>query len=92
MDVDPLCCDDLGGVPGYVDACLGDLNGNDIDDACENDIDGDGVPDDEDVCNNTPPGTAVDAEGRPLGDIDKDCDTDLIDYGLLQTGFTGPLS
>ena len=38
------------------------------------DSDGDGVDDAVDVCNNTPAGTAVDAEGRPLGDIDKDCD------------------
>ena len=35
MDIDPLCCDDLGGTPGYADMCLGDLNGNNIDDACE---------------------------------------------------------
>ncbi len=49
-------------------------------------------PDDQvDACTNTPPGTAVDDEGRPLGDIDKDCDTDLEDHGLFQQGFTGPL-
>ena len=56
------------------------------------DSDGDGVDDAVDVCNNTPPGTAVDAEGRPLGDIDLDCDTDLEDYSLFQQGFTGPLA
>ncbi len=56
------------------------------------DSDGDGVDDEFDVCNNTPPGTAVDAEGRPLGDIDPDCDTDLEDYALFQQGFTGPLA
>ncbi|MFH0981740.1 MAG: SUMF1/EgtB/PvdO family nonheme iron enzyme [Planctomycetota bacterium] len=55
------------------------------------DIDGDGVDDALDVCNNTPPGTAVDAEGRPLGDIDRDCETDLEDYALFQQGMTGPL-
>ena len=55
------------------------------------DSDGDGVDDAIDVCNNTPPGTAVDAEGRPLGDIDLDCDDDLEDYALFQQGFTGPL-
>ncbi|MHC4066385.1 MAG: SUMF1/EgtB/PvdO family nonheme iron enzyme, partial [Planctomycetota bacterium] len=54
------------------------------------DSDGDGVDDPIDVCDNTPPGTAIDAEGRPLGDIDLDCDTDLEDYGLFQQGFTGP--
>ncbi len=56
------------------------------------DSDGDGVDDAVDVCSNTPDGTAVDAEGRPLGDIDGDCDTDLNDYALFQQGFTGPLS
>jgi hypothetical protein len=55
------------------------------------DSDGDGVDDADDVCNNTPPGTAVDTEGRPLGDVDRDCDTDLGDYGLFQQGMTGPL-
>ncbi len=56
------------------------------------DVDGDGVDDAIDVCNNTPPGTAVDAEGRPLGDIDHDCDADLEDYALFVQGFTGPLA
>ena len=56
------------------------------------DTDGDGVDDAVDVCNNTPAGTAVDAQGRPLGDIDVDCDTDLADYALFQSGFTGPLA
>ena len=56
------------------------------------DSDGDGVNDAIDVCNNTPVGTAVDAEGRPLGDIDQDCDTDLEDFALFEQGFTGPLA
>ena len=55
------------------------------------DVDGDGVDDAVDVCDNTPTGTAVDVEGRPLGDVDLDCDTDLEDHGLFQRGFTGAL-
>ena len=55
------------------------------------DVDGDGVDDAIDVCNNTPAGTAVDAEGRPLGDIDRDCETDLEDFALFHQGFTGPI-
>lgn len=36
MDVDPLCCDELGGfVSPYSNSCMGDLNQNTIDDACE---------------------------------------------------------
>jgi len=35
--VDPFCCDDMGGVPSPIGAaaCMGDLNQNGIDDACE---------------------------------------------------------
>ena len=35
--VDPLCCDELHGVPSPIGAatCLGDLNGDGIDDACQ---------------------------------------------------------
>ena len=55
------------------------------------DLDGDGVPDDSDVCNCTPPGITVDGEGRPIADIDKDCDVDLADFLAFQTNYTGPL-
>ena len=34
----------------------------------------------------------MDAEGRPLGDIDSDCDTDLDDSAVFQQVFTGPLA
>ncbi len=36
-DVDRLCCDELNGMPSPTGepACLGDLNGNGVDDACE---------------------------------------------------------
>ncbi|MEZ6084416.1 MAG: Kazal-type serine protease inhibitor domain-containing protein [Phycisphaerae bacterium] len=56
------------------------------------DEDGDGVPDAQDVCCGTPLGIAVDETGRPIGDLDGDCDVDLIDYALMQTNFTGPLA
>ncbi|MCP4251380.1 MAG: hypothetical protein GY778_30460, partial [bacterium] len=58
--------------------------------AWADDVDSDGVDDVLDVCNNTPPGIAVDAMGRPLGDVDLDCDVDLADYSLMQANFTGP--
>lgn len=56
------------------------------------DSDGDGVPDDRDVCCNTPDGLLVDEQGRPLGDFDGDCDVDLADYAVTQSNLTGPLS
>lgn len=55
------------------------------------DQDQDGVDDALDVCCDTPPGIPVDGAGRPLGDIDLDCDVDLMDVALLWDSFTGPL-
>jgi hypothetical protein len=55
------------------------------------DSDGDGVDDAVDVCCNTPPGIPVDAQGRPVGDIDGDCDVDLADFALFSASFTGAL-
>jgi len=54
------------------------------------DSDGDGVDDSIDVCCQTLPGVPVDGEGRPVGDLDGDCDADLTDYGLLQNSLRGP--
>lgn len=55
------------------------------------DLDGDGVPDNVDACCNTPTGASVDATGRPIGDLDGDCDVDLADHALLAGNLTGPL-
>jgi len=54
------------------------------------DADGDGVPDDIDVCCGTPLGVSVDAAGRPLGDLDDDCDVDLADHAILAANLFGP--
>ncbi len=53
------------------------------------DTDGDGVDDVFDVCCNTPPGIVVDVEGRPLGDLDADCDVDLEDYVIFESELAG---
>jgi hypothetical protein len=56
------------------------------------DEDADGVDDAFDVCCETPADIEVDDEGRPVGDVDGDCDVDLIDHRMMQNGFTGPLT
>ncbi len=97
---------DCDGVPDDVDNCPEDYNPDQEDfdddgdgDACDSDIDDDGVVNEEDVCpytplrdiNGVPTPPLVDFEGRPVGDINLDCYTDLVDYQLFQQGFTGPL-
>lgn len=56
------------------------------------DADGDGVPDDLDVCCNTQPGSVVDDRGIPAGDMSGDCDVDLDDYAKIFGGEFGELS
>ena len=76
---------------GVPDECEPDFDADGLIDACDSDIDADGVDNANDVCVYTPLGAQVDGQGRGLGDIDKDCDTDLDDYGRLQGGFAGDL-
>ncbi len=55
------------------------------------DSDGDGVEDHLDACCNTPAGSSVDGHGRPIGDLDLDCDVDLFDFAMFLDNFGGPL-
>jgi|GEM_PF-1863507 len=82
-------CDDCNhdGVP---DGCETDCDGDGLIDDCDPDIDNDGVLNDDDVCDYTPAAALVEPDGSVLGDVDGDCDVDLVDFGLLQSRFTGP--
>lgn len=83
-------CDD--GNNCTLDACVNHACAHEIIPACCNmDADCDGVVDAVDVCPNTPAGVQVDADGRPIGDLDGDCDNDLDDFAIFSRGFTGPL-
>lgn len=62
------------------DDCQPDLDSDGIIDVCDDDIDGDGVLNDDDDCGFTTPGLPVNELGRSIGDTDGDCDVDLIDY------------
>lgn len=62
-----------------------DTNGNSVGDACDPDIDGDGVKNEDDLCPNTPIGAPVDAVGCSDAEVDQDgdgwCDPDAISIG-----------
>ena len=55
------------------------------------DSDLDGVDDELDICCGTPAHVPVDEHGRPIGDLDLDCDVDLLDAAMFWESFTGPL-
>ncbi len=54
------------------------------------DEDGDGVDDCNDACQGTYAGAPVDDTGRPIADLDLDCDVDLADYAIFTQSFAGP--
>lgn len=83
--------DDCDNCPDTPNSDQTDFDGDGTGNACDLDSDGDGVVDVNDSCPFTPGGVKVDEQGRPWGDVDRDCDTDLADFALLQRGFTGPL-
>ena len=95
LDSCDIDCGDPNGpcdVPGCGESL--DCNGNLVPDECEelgDDYDQDGIPNDVDVCPCVPSPCGVDAEGRPLGDLDYDCDVDLADFLCFQVNYTGPM-
>ncbi|MCK4660445.1 MAG: hypothetical protein KAV82_13065 [Phycisphaerae bacterium] len=84
LDMDPLCCDDLGGVaPESGSGCQGDGNHNGIDDACEDIPCGDCGPGPHwvDVCSH---GADFVPSGALVGiDTDLDC---VVDGNLILSG------
>ena len=75
-----------------------DFDGDGFGDVCDADIDDDGVPNEDDVCDYTPPGAAniiIDPASSLHGtirrDLDGDCDCDLADFARFTAdGMTGP--
>ncbi len=81
---------DMGAYERQGDCTNGDFDGDGIADDCDPDIDDDGVINRNDDCDRTTPGAVVDGRGRPVGDLNLDCRTDLLDHMAFMAGFTGP--
>lgn len=86
---DDLRCDADDNCPDTPNSDQCDFDGDELGDVCDDDIDGDGVPNDEDVCDFTPPAANVQPDGTLRADLDGDCDADLADFYIFQTDFTG---
>ncbi len=87
------CCDSINACSEDVTEsdCLmfgGRYLGNFL--TCADDPDLDSFVGCSDICPVSPAPMGVDAEGRPLGDVDADCDVDLVDYSILQGNFSDP--
>lgn len=66
-----------------------DFDDDAIGDACDPDIDNDGIHNGPDVCDFTPLGATVQPDGTLRADVDSDCDVDLRDFAILQQELTG---
>jgi hypothetical protein len=65
----------------------GEISICDVDpNACNPDIDGDGVPNEQDACPNTAPGAVVDAEGCSVADLNP-CDAGWKNHGAYVRSF-----
>lgn len=88
---------DHDGVCHNIDNCTAtpnadqqNIDGDSKGDACDSDIDGDGLDNDDDVCDYGPFGAPIKNDGQPIGDNDEDCDLDLIDYQGFVACINGP--
>ena len=70
------------------DKAIEDADGvENIGDCCDLDDDGDGVPDNMDVCQFNNPNSTVDEYGRPVGDFNLDCVVDDADLAVFMNNY-----
>lgn len=81
---------DIGAFEFQADCVGEDFDSDGTADICDPDIDGDGITNVTDVCDDTPSGLTVDFEGRPTADLNHDCSVDLADFAIFQTDLVGP--
>ncbi len=75
---------------GRVDLCavlagmVDDFDGDLVMDACDDDVDGDGIANSIDACAESPLGSLTNANGGPLGDTDDDCRVTAADFYVME--------
>ncbi len=71
--------------------CEGDdFDGDETPDICDRDIDGDGILNVPDVCDDTSLDVPVGGNGRPLADLNNDCSVNLKDFAEFQKSMGEP--
>ncbi len=77
----------FNGVPDHCDLAEGNSQDFDDDgllDECDGDIDNDGIPNEQDVCDFSLSNQELNPHGGPMGDADNDCEVTVSDFYYLE--------